>query len=89
MRRVVALEPGSAGVWNNLGNVLLGLERARCGRRAFKRSLELVPTADAWANLARVFRRGDYPHSQQACLQALSLPRSTARRRTTSRSRYC
>jgi len=74
MRRVVELEPAADGVWNNLGNVLLRLGELDEAARAFRRSLELVPTADAWANLARVFRRvEDYAHSQQACLQALSL----------------
>jgi len=74
LRRVVEIEPSADGVWNNLGNVLLRLGELDEAGRAFKRSLELVPTADAWANLARVFRRvQDYAHSQQACLQALSL----------------
>jgi len=74
MRRVVEIEPSADGVWNNLGNVLLRIGELDEAGRAFRRSLELVPSADAWANLARVFRRvRDYPHSQQACLQALSL----------------
>jgi predicted TPR repeat methyltransferase len=74
MRRVVELEPSADGVWNNLGNVLLRLDELDEAGRAFRRSLELVPSADAWANLARVFRRvREFTHSQQACLQALSL----------------
>ena len=74
LRRVVGIEPLADGVWNNLGNVLLRLDEVEEAGRAFRRSLELAPTADAWANLARVFRRvRDYTHSQQACLQALSL----------------
>jgi len=74
MRRVVEIEPSADGVWNNLGNVLLRIGELDEAGRAFRRSLELVPSADAWANLARVFRRvRDYPHSQQACLQALAL----------------
>jgi predicted TPR repeat methyltransferase len=74
MRRVVEIEPSADGVWNNLGNVLLRLNELDEAGRAFRRSLELEPSADAWANLARVFRRvQDFPHSQQACLQALSL----------------
>jgi predicted TPR repeat methyltransferase len=41
---------------------------------AFRRSLELVPSADAWANVARVFRRlDDLPVSEEACRQALAL----------------
>jgi predicted TPR repeat methyltransferase len=41
---------------------------------AFRRSLELVPSADAWANVARVFRRlDDLPVSEAACRQALAL----------------
>jgi predicted TPR repeat methyltransferase len=74
MRRVVEIEPSADGVWNNLGNVLLRIGELDEAGRAFRRSLELVPSADAWANLARVFRRvQDWTHSQQACLQALSL----------------
>ena len=74
LRRVVELEPGSAGVWNNLGNVLMGLDDVDGAAGAFRHSLELAPTPDAWANLARVFRRrGDWTLSQQACVQALSL----------------
>jgi len=74
LRRVVRIAPQADGVWNNLGNVLLRLGKVDEAGDAFKRSLQLAPSADAWANLARVFRRNrDWAHSQQACLQALSL----------------
>ncbi|HEY9024981.1 MAG TPA: tetratricopeptide repeat protein [Burkholderiaceae bacterium] len=74
LRRVVEIAPQADGVWNNLGNVLMRLGEVDEAGDAFKRSLQLAPSADAWANLARVFRRNrDWTHSQQACLQALSL----------------
>jgi predicted TPR repeat methyltransferase len=74
MRRVVELEPNADGVWNNLGNVLLRQNEVDAAGEAFKRSIELAPSPEAWANLARVFRRNqDWSRSEQACLRALAL----------------
>jgi len=74
MRRVVEADPAADGAWNNLGNALLGRNEIDEAALAYKRSLELVPTAEAWANLSRIFRRrGDLAVSEQACLQALAL----------------
>ncbi|MBW8778575.1 MAG: tetratricopeptide repeat protein, partial [Burkholderiales bacterium] len=54
MQRVVELQPQADGAWNNLGNVLLRLERMDEAREAFKRSLELAPSPQAWSNVARI-----------------------------------
>ena len=50
MRRVVDADPNADGAWNNLGNALLGRNQIDEAAMAYKRSLELVPTAEAWAN---------------------------------------
>ena len=74
MRRVVELNPDADGVWNNLGNVLIRQELVDEAAQAFKRSLEIAPSPEAWANLARVFRRRqEWVLSEQACLQALGM----------------
>jgi predicted TPR repeat methyltransferase len=74
MQRVVELQPQADGAWNNLGNVLLRLERMDEAREAFKRSLELAPSPQAWSNVARIFRKqGDMARSEDACRQALEL----------------
>ena len=74
LRRLLEIEPGADGVWNNLGNVLVKKGDLVDAGEAFKRSLQLVPNPDAWANLARVYRRlGDLPVSETACRQALAL----------------
>ncbi len=74
LRRLLELQPEADGVWNNLGNVLLKKGDVIDAGEAFKRSLQLAPNADAWANLARVYRRlGDLPVSEMACRQALAL----------------
>jgi predicted TPR repeat methyltransferase len=74
MRRVIELQPDADGVWNNLGNVLLQQEEVDEAGAAFKRSLELAPTPEAWANLARVFRRHQDPErSERAARHALAL----------------
>ena len=74
LRRVVELRPDADGVWNNLGNVLLRQNDVDAAGAAFKRSLELAPSPEAWANVARVFRRNqDWTRSEQACHEALAL----------------
>ena len=74
MRHVVELTPDADGVWNNIGNVLLELDRDEEAAEAFTRSLELVETPQVWANLARAWRRrGALDRSERVCRRALEL----------------
>jgi len=61
LRQVVERSPEADGAWNNIGNVLLGLDRDEEAAEAFARSLDLVETPDVWANLARAWRRRGAP----------------------------
>ena len=74
LRRVVELQPKADGVWSNLGNVLLDLERDEEAADAFTRSIELVETPHAWASLGRAWRRrGALDRSERVCRRALEL----------------
>ena len=74
MRRVVERTPAADGVWNNMGNVLLALERDEEASEAFTRSIELVETPQVWANLARAWRRrGALDRSERASRRALEM----------------
>ena len=74
MRHVVELTPDADGVWNNIGNVLLELDRDEEAAEAFTRSLELVETPQVWANLARAWRRrGALDRSERVCRRALEM----------------
>ena len=74
MQRAVELRPDEPGLWNNLGNVLVELERPEEAERAFERSLELGDNAEAHSNIARVRRgRNDWPKSEAAARRALAL----------------
>jgi len=74
MRRVVECSPEADGAWNNLGNVLLELDRDEEASEAFTRSIELVETPQVWANLARAWRRrGALDRSERACRRALEM----------------
>ena len=74
MRRIVELKPDADGVWNNLGNVLLDLDRDEEAADAFTRSIELVESPNVWANLARAWRRrGALDRSERVCRRALAL----------------
>lgn len=74
MERALELAPDEAGIWNNVGNVLIELERPDDAERAFVRSLEIADNAEAHSNLARVRRgRNDWPASEAAARRALEL----------------
>ena len=74
LRQVVERSPEADGAWNNIGNVLLGLDRDEEAAEAFARSLDLVETPDVWANLARAWRRRGAPdRSEQVCRRALEM----------------
>ena len=74
MRQVVERSPDADGAWNNIGNVLLELDRDEEAAEAFTRSLELVETPYVWANLARAWRRrGALDRSERVCRRALEM----------------
>ena len=74
LRQVVERSPEADGAWNNIGNVLLELDRDEEAAEAFARSLELVETPDVWANLARAWRRRGAPdRSERVCRRALEM----------------
>lgn len=74
LRQVVERSPDADGAWNNIGNVLLELDRDEEAAEAFTRSLDLVETPDVWANLARAWRRRGAPdRSERVCRRALEM----------------
>lgn len=74
MRAALEELPDAHGLWNNLGNILIELERPVEAEEAFERSLALANNAEAHSNLARVRRgRNDWPASEAAARRALEL----------------
>ena len=74
LRQVVERSPDADGAWNNIGNVLLELDRDEEAAEAFTRSLDLAETPDVWANLARAWRRrGALDRSERVCRRALEM----------------
>jgi predicted TPR repeat methyltransferase len=74
MRAALEQAPKDHGLWNNLGNVLVELERPAEAEEAFERSLALANNAEAHSNLARLRRgRNDWPASEAAARRALEL----------------
>jgi predicted TPR repeat methyltransferase len=74
LQAALAQAPDSPGLWNNLGNVLVELERTDEAEQAFERSLALADNAEAHSNLARLRRgRNDWPASEAAARRALEL----------------
>ena len=73
--RATELAPDAPGPWNNLGNVLLRLQRTDEAERAFRQSLSLQPdSAEAWTNLGRTLRRRRaFEEAEAACRRALEL----------------
>lgn len=78
IRRAIAVLPGMPGMWNNLGNVLIGAERLPEAEAAYERSVELAGNSDAAAealnNLGTLRRRQHHlPEAEAACRRAIAL----------------
>ena len=74
LRHAVEVAPESAGVWNNLGNVLKRLEQRDEAERAFRRSLELAESPEALSNLASLLRhRKQFAEGEAACRRAIEI----------------
>ena len=74
LQQASQLAPRQPSVWNNLGNVLLKLDRLAEAEKAFRRSLALVESAEALTNLARIQRRRrEWKRSEASCRRALTL----------------
>ena len=74
LKKASMIAPRQPGVWNNLGNVLLALERLPEAEKAFRRSLALAESAEALTNIARIQRRrNEWARSEASCRRALAL----------------
>jgi predicted TPR repeat methyltransferase len=74
LQHALEFSPDEPGLWNNLGNVLMELERPAEAESAFERSLAIADNAEAHSNLARVRRgRNDWVASEAAARRALEL----------------
>ena len=78
IRRSLALSPGNPGAWNNLGNLLLHVQRFDEALCAYEASVQHAgadeSTADALNNLATLQRRhGRWPESEHAARRAIAL----------------
>jgi len=74
LKKASMIAPREPGVWNNLGNVLLALDRPADAEKAFRRSLALAESAEALTNIARIQRRRDeWARSEASCRRALVL----------------
>jgi predicted TPR repeat methyltransferase len=74
LRRAVDAAPDTAGIWNNLGNVLKHVRETDEAERAFRRSIELAESPQALANLGSLLRRrGQWPEGEAACRRAIEI----------------
>jgi predicted TPR repeat methyltransferase len=74
LRQASQIAPREAGVWNNLGNVLMAMDRLADADKAFRRSLALAESAEAHTSVARVQRRRqEWQRSEASCRRALAL----------------
>jgi len=74
LKRASLIAPREPGVWNNLGNALLGLGRLPEAEKAFRRSLALAESAEALTNLARIQRRRqEWTRSEASARRAIAL----------------
>jgi predicted TPR repeat methyltransferase len=75
VRNSLALAPGNAWMWNNLGNVLLEQQRADEAMAAYEECVTLDPAAaDAWSNLGALHRKaGRLEESEDSCRRAVAL----------------
>lgn len=75
IRQAIAIAPDQPGPWNNLGNVLVELQRFDEATTAYEECLALQPDfADALNNLATIYRRrGEHSQSEALCRRVLAL----------------
>ena len=74
LREASLRAPREAGVWNNLGNVLMAQARLADAEKAFRRSLALGENPEALTNIARLQRRRrEWTRSEASCRRALAL----------------
>ncbi len=74
LRRAAEVAPQVAGIWNNLGNVLLRVRQDDEAERAFRRSLELHENPEALANLGNLLRRRkSLDEGEAACRRAIEI----------------
>ena len=78
LKKASTIAPREPGVWNNLGNALLSLGKLPEAEKAFRRSLALADSAEAWTNIARIQRRRqEWTRSEASARRAIELaPRS-------------
>jgi predicted TPR repeat methyltransferase len=74
LRHAAEVAPEVAGIWNNLGNVLLRLRQDDEAERAFRRSIELDENPEALANLGNLLRRRKrLDEGEAACRRAIEI----------------
>jgi predicted TPR repeat methyltransferase len=74
IQRALARAPGSAGMYNNLGNILYEVERFDEAAAAYERALALLPEAGTFNNLGAVRRMsGRFDEARAAYQSALEL----------------
>lgn len=74
IRRAIAIAPDTPGPWNNLGNVLVEMQRFEEATQAYEKCLALQPDfSDALNNLATIYRkRGEHAQSEALCRRVLA-----------------
>jgi len=74
LRHAVEVAPDAAGIWNNLGNVLMGVAQTEEAEHAFRRSIELEENPEALSNLGKVLRRRKrWTEGEAACRRAIEI----------------
>jgi predicted TPR repeat methyltransferase len=74
LRHAVEVSPDTAGIWNNLGNVLKHQRQTDEAERAFRRSIELAESPQALSNLGSLLRRrGLWAEGEAACRRAIEI----------------
>ena len=75
VRQALALRPEAAGMWNNLGNILLALNRHDEAGAAYERSASLAPNDAELLNNLGVLRRaqGRHDEAEAALRRAIAL----------------
>jgi predicted TPR repeat methyltransferase len=70
IRRALARAPGSAGMHNNLGNILYEADQFDEARAAYEQALALCPEAGTWNNLGAACRALERPDAAHAAYQS-------------------